>query len=131
MQQHRHISTILLLTLPIIGLVLAGYVSLNDAHQPAATIARLVGRTPSFPVAVEVEVIPVTELAILAADTTLIDSLIQNGNAFAVANNQQVEILSVGSAGIEVRILQGNQAGRTGWAAPQFVQRQAQVPAFP
>jgi hypothetical protein len=130
--RRRHSSNaIFLLILLMIGVVLAGYVSLRDAHASAATTARLVGRTTRFPIAVELSVLPVVQQAMVNADSAVIDGLIQEGKAFTVANNRQVQIQVVSSAGLEVRVLEGSQAGRTGWVASRFVQLQGRETTRP
>jgi hypothetical protein len=130
MRRRHHASTIFLLILASIGVVFAVYVSLRDT-QPPPTTGRLVGRTTRFPVAVEPAALPLVEQAILDADSTLLDGLIQEGKAFTVANNRKVEVQVVGSPGLEIRVLEGTQAGRTGWVMPQFVQLQAPAPSRP
>ena len=124
MRRQHSSSAIFLLILATIGVALAGYVSLRDGQPPATKTGRLVGRTARFPIALDPAVLPIIRHAILDADGTVIDGLIQEGKAFTVANNRQVEVQVATSAGLEVRVLEGTQAGRTGWVASRFVQMQ-------
>jgi hypothetical protein len=110
MRRRHHASTIFLLILASIGVVFAVYVGLRDA-QPPPTMGPLVGRTTLFPIAVEPAALPLVEQAILDADSTLLDGLIQEGKAFTVANNRKVEVQVVGSPGLEVRVLVGIYLG--------------------
>jgi hypothetical protein len=131
MRRQQSGSIIFLLVLATIGVVLAGYVSLRDPQPPAIMSGRLVGRTARFPIAVDPAALPIIRRAILDADGTVIDGLIQEGKAFTVANNRQVEVQLATSAGLEVRVLEGAQAGRTGWVASRFVQLQGRETTHP
>ena len=131
MRRQHSSSTIFLLILASIGVALVGYVSLRDGQQPAAMTGRLVGRTARFPIAADPAVLPIIKRAILEADSTVIDGLIQEGKVFTVANNRQVEVQVATSTGLEVRVLEGAQTGRTGWVASRFVQLQGQETTRP
>jgi hypothetical protein len=77
MQRQHSSSTVFLLVLAIFGVLLVGYVSLRDPQQPATMTGRLVGRTARFPIALDPTVLPIIKRAILDADGTVIDGLIQ------------------------------------------------------
>jgi hypothetical protein len=131
MRRQHSSSTIFLLILALFGVLLAGYVSLRDPQQPATMTGHLVGRTARFPIAIDPAILPIIKRAILDADGTVIDGLIQEGKAFTVANNRRVEVQVATSAGLEVRVLEGAQAGRTGWVASRFVQMQGREITHP
>ena len=92
MRRQRAGQAIFLLILVLAGIVLAGYVSLRNRQQPTITTGYLVGRTARFAIAVDPAVLPLVQQAMLNADTAVLDGLVQEGKAFTVANDRQVEV---------------------------------------
>jgi len=114
-----------------LGVVLGLYVRTLEQIAPVVASARLVAPLSRVPIAVEQTAFRELREAIRDHDQLLITTLMEMGKAFSVANNRRVAVLSKDQAGAIVQILEGAQAGKTGWVLPSFVQRDSPATATP
>ena len=117
-------QTLVIGSLLILGIILVIDGVMQDAPPVSPQVARLEGTMPRIPVAVDEDTLQVLRYAVHTQDAIAIDGLIEGGEAFSVAQHRQIVILAESAHQIEVRIVDGTQAGRTGWALPRFVQRE-------
>jgi hypothetical protein len=70
------------------------------------------------------------ELAV-AKDNLGVGQMIVGGQVYRVANGTTVVRISKGSYHSEVRIMEGEHKGRSGWVTNEFVRREAKEKALP
>ncbi len=117
-QRSHKLFVVVLLAL---GVVLALYVRALERTSPVVGNGRLVAPLPRVPVAVDQTAFRELREAIRDHDQMLITTLTNMGKLFSVANNRRVAVLANDQAVAIVQILEGTQAGKTGWVLPSFV----------
>jgi len=121
MNRRRRSHQLFMVVLLVLGVVLILYVRTIEQTFPVIVNGRLVAPLPRVPLAVDQTAFRELREAIHDRDQLLITTLIETSKAFSVANNRRVAVLASDQNVAIVQILEGAQAGKTGWVLPSFI----------